>query len=477
MEFQNESNQVERRIYLIERLLNERKNESDGKALIAYYNIERKKKDWLKNEEAQKRILRALFNTRMPDKIDVEFLSVQDEYLQEETRKKGFVELKDMEKLEKGIYIWRGDITRIKADAIVNAANSQMLGCFIPNHKCIDNAIHTFAGVQLRIYCNEMMKNQGHEEETGKAKITPGFNLPARNIIHTVGPIVYGELTKRECELLKSCYKSCLELAVGKGLKSIAFCCISTGEFRFPNEKAAEIAVETVRERYGFEDMYSGGFYPFESDEIYWAYWSRYININRYEDVDNGTYKNLYELVKDKNYFVITTNVDHMFQKAGFDKSRLFYTQGDYGLFQCSVPCCQKTFDNEDIVKKMVEQQKDMKIPSELVPIFPNCGAKMTMNLRADDKFVEDEGWHKAKDRYVKFLENNLDKKILFLELGVGLNTPGIIKYPFWRMVKNGENAKYISISLDSTYIPEKIADRSMCINDDIGKVLTDIKK
>lgn len=248
MEFQNESNQVERRIYLIERLLDERKNESDGKALIAYYNIERKKKDWLKNEEAQKRILRALFNTRMPDKIDGEFLSVQDEYLQEETRKKDFVELKDMEKLENGIYIWRGDITRIKADAIVNAANSQMLGCFIPNHKCIDNAIHTFAGVQLRIYCNEMMKNQGHEEETGKAKITPGFNLPARNIIHTVGPIVYGELTKRECELLKSCYKSCLELAVKNGLKSIAFCCISTGEFRFPNEKAAEIAVETVRE-------------------------------------------------------------------------------------------------------------------------------------------------------------------------------------------------------------------------------------
>ena len=223
--------------------------------------------------------------------------------------------------------------------------------------------------------------------------------------------------------------------------------------------------------------MYSGGFYTFESDEIYWAYWSRYININRYEDVDNGTYKNLYKLVKDKNYFVITTNVDHMFQKAGFDKSRLFYTQGDYGLFQCSVPCCQKTFDNENIVKKMVEQQKDMKIPSELVPICPNCGTEMTMNLRADDKFVEDEGWHKAKDRYVKFLEDNLDKKILFLELGVGLNTPGIIKYPFWRMVKNRENAKYISISLDSTYIPEKIADRSMCINDDIGKVLTDIKK
>lgn len=230
-------------------------------------------------------------------------------------------------------------------------------------------------------------------------------------------------------------------------------------------------------EKYGFKDMYSGGFYPFESDEIFWAYWSRYININRYEDVDNGTYKNLYDIVKFKNYFVITTNVDHMFQKYGFDKSRLFYTQGDYGLFQCSVPCCQKTFDNESTVKKMLKLQKNMKIPSELIPRCPNCGSKMVMNLRSDDKFVEDKGWHQAKERYIKFLTENLDKKIVFLELGVGLNTPGIIKYPFWRMVKNKKDSKYIVISLDYTYIPEKIANRSIWINEDIGKILTDINK
>lgn len=255
MEFQNKLSQIERRIYLIERLLDERKNQIDGESLISYYNIERKRDNWLENEETQSKILRALFNTRMPNKIDREFLDVQDEYLKEEASKKGYIELKDMEQLENGIYIWRGDITRIKVDAIVNAANSQMLGCFVPNHKCIDNAIHTFAGVQLRIYCNEIMKNQGHEEITGKAKITPGFNLPAKNIIHTVGPIVYGELTEKNCEQLKSCYKSCLDLAVKNGLKSIAFCCISTGEFRFPNKKAAEIAVDTVRKFLGYNKI------------------------------------------------------------------------------------------------------------------------------------------------------------------------------------------------------------------------------
>lgn len=248
MKVQNESNQVERRIYLIERLLDERKNESNGKALRTYYNNERKKENWIDNEELQKSILRRLFNTRMPNKIDREFLDVQNEYLKEEARKKGTVKINDMEKVEDNIYLWRGDITRIEADAIVNAANSQMLGCFIPSHKCIDNAIHTFSGIQLRIYCNDIMKKQEKEEDTGRAKITPRFNLPSKHIIHTVGPIVYGELTEKECNQLRSCYKSCLELAKRNKLKSIAFCCISTGEFRFPNKKAAEIAVQTVRE-------------------------------------------------------------------------------------------------------------------------------------------------------------------------------------------------------------------------------------
>lgn len=184
-------------------------------------------------------------------------------------------------------------------------------------------------------------------------------------------------------------------------------------------------------EKYNFRDMYSGGFYPFETLEEHWAYWSRYVYINRYMDVDNGVYKGLFELVKDKDYFVLTTNVDHQFQKAEFDKHRLFYTQGDYGLFQCSEPCCQKTYDNEDIIRKMYAEQENMLIPTELVPRCPKCGRPMTMNLRADETFVQDEGWYRAAERYEEFLRRHENLHILFLELGVGYNTPAIIKYPF----------------------------------------------
>ena len=186
-------------------------------------------------------------------------------------------------------------------------------------------------------------------------------------------------------------------------------------------------------EKYNFRDMYSGGFYPFESLEEHWAYWSRYVYINRYMDVDNGVYKGLFEFVKDKDYFVLTTNVDHQFQKAEFDKHRLFYTQGDYGLFQCSEPCCQKTYDNEDIIRKMYAEQENMLIPTELVPRCPKCGRPMTMNLRADETFVQDEGWYRAAERYEEFLRRHENLHILFLELGVGYNTPAIIKYPFWQ--------------------------------------------
>lgn len=181
-------------------------------------------------------------------------------------------------------------------------------------------------------------------------------------------------------------------------------------------------------EKYNVRDMYSGGFYPFESLEEHWAYWSRYIYINRYMDVDNGVYKRLFELVKDKDYFVLTTNVDHQFQKAGFDKHRLFYTQGDYGLFQCSEPCCQETYDNEECVKDMLEFQEDMRVPTELIPRCPKCGKPMTMNLRSDNTFVQDEGWYRAADRYAEFLRRHENLHILFLELGVGYNTPAIIK-------------------------------------------------
>ena len=195
--------------------------------------------------------------------------------------------------------------------------------------------------------------------------------------------------------------------------------------------------------KYGFRDMYSGGFYPFDSLEEHWAYWSRYIYINRYLDAPKSVYQELLKLVQGKDYFVLTTNVDHCFQKVGFDKQRLFYTQGDYGLWQCSRPCHQKTYDNETIVKKMVAEQKDCKVPAELVPRCPVCGAPMSMNLRADDTFVEDEGWHTAARRYEDFLHRHEGQHILFLELGVGGNTPVIIKYPFWRMTYQNAKATY----------------------------------
>ena len=196
----------------------------------------------------QKHLLRALFNVRMPKAASDEFLKIQDEYLREETRLKGVTDISALTPIQPDIYLWQGDITTLKCDAIVNAANNQMLGCFCPNHGCIDNAIHTYAGVQLRLDCAELMAKQRHDEPTGQAKITPAYNLPCRFVIHTVGPIVYGRLTDKDCELLRSCYRSCLKIADGNGLKSIAFCCISTGEFHFPNDRAAEIATDTVKQ-------------------------------------------------------------------------------------------------------------------------------------------------------------------------------------------------------------------------------------
>ena len=228
------------------------------------------------------------------------------------------------------------------------------------------------------------------------------------------------------------------------------------------------------RQKYGFEDMYSGGFYPYQTPEEYWAYWSRYIFVNRYMDPPSDLYNKLYEAVKDKDYFVITTNVDHCFQKAGFDKKGLFYTQGDYGLFQCSEPCCQETFDNEAVVLEMLNRQKDMKIPTELVPVCPHCGKPLTMNLRSDDKFVEDEGWHLASERYQNFLRTRENEKILFLELGVGYNTPVIIKYPFWQMTAKNPNATYACINKGQAVCPPEIRHKSICINDDISYVINE---
>lgn len=228
--------------------------------------------------------------------------------------------------------------------------------------------------------------------------------------------------------------------------------------------------------KYGFHNMYSGGFYPFPDEETFWAWWSRHIYYNRYNEIPKPVYSELLMLVRNKDYFVITTNVDHCFQKAGFDKKRLFYTQGDYGLFQCSEPCHQKTYDNEETVKAMLEQQKDMRIPSELIPHCPVCGKPMTMNLRSDDSFVEDEGWHKAAKRYTDFIDTRKGK-ILFLELGVGFNTPGIIKYPFWKMTKNNPQATYACINYCDAGCPAEIRTQSICIDGDIGEVIEALLK
>lgn len=229
---------------------------------------------------------------------------------------------------------------------------------------------------------------------------------------------------------------------------------------------------EDFEEKYGFHDMYSGGFYPYSTPEAHWAYWSRYVHVNRYMDPPKPVYEMLRQLMENKDYFVITTNVDHCFQKSGFDKKRLFYTQGDYGLFQCSGPCRQETFDNENLIRRMVEHQRDMRIPSGLVPRCPYCGKPLLMNLRCDDKFVEDAGWHRAARQYENFLRASAGGRILFLELGVGYNTPSIIKYPFWRMTAAEPKAVYGCINLGGAAVPEAIKARSISINSDIGSIL-----
>lgn len=224
--------------------------------------------------------------------------------------------------------------------------------------------------------------------------------------------------------------------------------------------------------RYRFSDMYSGGFYPFATPEEHWAYWSRYIWINRYQEVPKPVYHHLLRLVKGKDYFVLTTNVDHCFQRAGFEKSRLFYTQGDYGLWQCAKPCHHKTYDNAQAVRCMMDAQKDMRIPSHLVPRCPVCGGPMAMNLRCDATFVQDEGWDRASERYTDFLKRHNGKRVLFWELGVGGNTPVIIKYPFWQMTAQNPQALYACINAAETTVPPQIAGRSLVVKGDIGAVL-----
>ena len=289
-------------------------------------------------------------------------------------------------------------------------------------------------------------------------------------------------------ELLKNEIQNADAVVIGAG----AGLSTSAG-FTYSGERFEKYFFDFIKE-YEIRDMYSGGFYPFPNDEIHWAWWARHIYFNRYVKAPKPVYDELFSLLKDKDYFVITTNVDHQFQKAGFDKKRLFYTQGDYGLFQSVNLQIQKTYDNEEWIMKAMEAQgfvKDkngvfgvpesreilMRIPAELIPKCPDDGSDMTTNLRVDSPFVEDEGWYTAAEKYSEFLEKHKNNHVLFLELGVGANTPVIIKYPFWYMVMENKKAVYACVNYQEAFCPNELEERSICIDGDIGEVLKEIEK
>ncbi len=274
-----------------------------------------------------------------------------------------------------------------------------------------------------------------------------------------------------EIEKLRSALRETDAVVIGAGAG------LSTAAGFVYNGERFKKYFSDFEEKYGFHDMYSGGFYPYKTPEELWAFWGRNIFLNRYTDAPKPVYNELLELVKNKDYFVITTNVDHCFQKSGFDKKRLFYTQGDYGLFQCSEPCCGETFDNEKIIHRMVEEQRDMKIPSELIPKCPKCGKPLTTNLRCDNKFVEDEGWHRAAERYSDFIRLRKNLRVLYLELGVGYNTPVIIKYPFWKMTAENPKAVCACVNFGEASAPSEIASQSILINADISALISELKR
>ena len=272
-----------------------------------------------------------------------------------------------------------------------------------------------------------------------------------------------------QVERLKQALDSADAVVIGAGAGLSASAGLTYSGERF------ETYFKDFADKYGIRDMYSGGFYPFASLEEYWAWWSRHIMVNRYEPAPKPVYDNLLKLVEGKDYFVLTTNVDHQFQLAGFDKKRLFYTQGDYGLWQCSEPCHRRTYDNEETVRRMFAEQRDMRVPTELIPRCPVCGKPMTMNLRADDTFVQDEGWYHAQSHYQDFLRRHEGMRVVFLELGVGRNTPVIIKYPFWKYTHNNTNAFYACINFQEAFAPREISGRSVCVGVDIGEFLKDV--
>ena len=287
-----------------------------------------------------------------------------------------------------------------------------------------------------------------------------------RNLITTSTESCYEQINRLKNEIKNA---DAIVIGAGAGMSTSAGLTYDGERFEkyFPD----------FHKKYGISDMYSGGFYPYETLEEYWAWWSRHIYINRYDITAGKPYMDLLNIVKDKDYFVLTTNVDHQFQLAGFDKKRLFYTQGDYGLWQCSRACHDKTYDNEETVRLMIKTQKNMKIPSDLIPKCPVCGAPMTMNLRCDNSFVQDTGWNSAASRYEDFIRRHKESHLLFLELGVGSNTPVIIKYPFWQMTAKNPKAIYACVNHGEAYCPQQIKKQSICFDMDIAEMLENVRK
>lgn len=287
-----------------------------------------------------------------------------------------------------------------------------------------------------------------------------------RNLITTSTESCYEQINRLKNEIKNA---DAIVIGAGAGMSTSAGLTYDGERFEkyFPD----------FHKKYGISDMYSGGFYPYETLEEYWAWWSRHIYINRYDITAGKPYMDLLNIVKDKDYFVLTRNVDHQFQLAGFDKKRLFYTQGDYGLWQCSRACHDKTYDNEETVRLMIKTQKNMKIPSDLIPKCPVCGAPMTMNLRCDNSFVQDNGWYSAASRYEDFIRRHKESHLLFLELGVGSNTPVIIKYPFWQMTAKNPKAIYACVNHGEAYCPQQIKKQSICFDMDIAEMLENVRK
>lgn len=433
----------------------------------------------------------------------------------------------------------------------MNAANSRLLGCFCPNHGCVDNAVHTFAGVQLRLACAALMRAQGHEEEVGGAKRTPAFNLPCKSVLHTVGPQVRGRPTAADEAALAACYDACLTLADEERLKNLAFCCVSTGEYGFPSERAAEVAIRAVetyrartrsrievifnvfretdyarlpsasrrrrrgsgarwrlltrswsarardclrrrglhttgafralfadfREAYGFTDMYTGGFYPYETPGGILGVVVAAHPCQPLRRRGGGAVSGPAAAAAGQGLFRTDDQRGPPIRLAGFPKARLFYTQGDYGLWQCAAPCHDGTYDNEAAVRAMAASQRGLRVPAALLPRCPVCGGPMTMNLRCDERFVQDEGWYAAAGRCEAFLRRLRGRRVPFLELGVGANTPAVIKFPFWRMTAANPDAVYACVNLDFACCPAGIAAQSLCIRADISAVLAALEE